>query len=143
MPLDSADWQECHPNLNPARGGFSHPTGEVSAAWPRTADEPGHPDETTALLIRARGFLERGWCKGTMAQTALGEHVEPRSSAAVRWCSWGALLAAGMASPDYQAVARLDGVTSGTGGIVLFNDAQKTVEPVLAAFDRAIAAGAR
>lgn len=47
-------------------------------------------DETTALLIRARGFIERGWCRGTEALTATGSMVQPTSDRAVAWCMYGA-----------------------------------------------------
>jgi hypothetical protein len=49
MPLDDANW----------------PTIEV--------------DETTEILIRARGFLERGWCQNTLARDADGNAIKPIS----------------------------------------------------------------
>jgi hypothetical protein len=100
------------------------------------------PDETTALLIRARAFLERGWCRHNLAQDAEGNSVEPTDKRAVSWCAFGALLAAGcpLTSPpqttDTDPWARLQAVMGGPTGN--FNDAQETVEPVLAAFDLAI-----
>jgi len=104
---------------------------------------PKHPaDEATALLIRARGLLERGWCRGAQALDADGEPVWGDSDRAVVWCAYGALCAAGMplGAHNHPAVHRL---TGGRDGFFLadFNNAQETVEPVLAAFDRAIATG--
>lgn len=99
-------------------------------------------DETTALLIRARGFIERGWCRLAYAKDANGNAVDPKSGAAVAWCMHGALEAA-KTSDDawFRAVDRLTAHTDGIEDFCDFNNAQETVEPVLAAFDRAIAAG--
>jgi hypothetical protein len=104
-------------------------------------------DEATALLIRARGFLERGWCRWAQAKDAGGNYTEPTSERAVAWCAYGALLAAGLHERGYgndgygndPAVKRLQAAT-GNWSIGGFNNRQETVEPVLAAFDRAIAA---
>ena len=101
-------------------------------------------DETTALLIRARGFIVRGWCRNADAKDETGQAVHAGSPEAVAWCAYGALKAAG-SYVSLAAVLRLEraiGGGSGFGeGIGRFNDLQQTVEPVLAAFDRAIAAG--
>lgn len=124
------------------------------------------PDETTALLIRARGFLERGWCQGAAARNAEGESVSALSEDAVAWCAVGAMEVAGLPTirgtlyddindtrrgkiksgspvviPDKQhpAFRRLRTAIGGSH-IAVFSDAQETVEPVLAAFDRAIKA---
>jgi hypothetical protein len=98
-------------------------------------------DETTALLIRARGFIERGWCRET-AQDANGDLIQARSDRAVAWCAVGALMAAGVDHKgfwEHPATLRLIAAIDGAK-IPDFNDAQTTVAPVLAAFDRAIAA---
>jgi hypothetical protein len=101
-------------------------------------------DETTALLVRARGFLERGWCRNTFALDTAGNDVSPESSQAVMWCANGALRAAGLPWDDtyraHPAILRLKAVIGGEI-VGLFNNRQESVEPVLAAFDRAIAAG--
>jgi hypothetical protein len=114
MPLDSANW----------------PAVEV--------------DETTALLIRARGYLERGWCRDAVARDAEGNNlVYARSDKAAAWCMFGALRAAGMTGDfHHPAFVRLTEVLDAGMSISSFNDAQENVEPVLAAFDRAIAAEA-
>lgn len=100
-------------------------------------------DETTALLIRARSFIERGWCRWTQARDADGVGIDPISERAVEWCAYGALVAAGLRNGEYKghsAVCRLI-VAIGDDSIGSFNNEQETVEPILAAFDRAIAAG--
>ena len=53
-------------------------------------------DETTTLLIRARNFIQRGWCRAAIARDADGNHLmDARSADAVAWCSIGALEATG------------------------------------------------
>jgi hypothetical protein len=112
MPLDSTDWAEI----------------EV--------------DEPTALLIRARGFIERGWCRKSYARSRLGIPVSTTCQWAVSWCAVGAIKAATSTATNREvqkAYARLRGAM-GLIDIIDFNDRQRSVEPVLAAFDRAIAA---
>lgn len=99
--------------------------------------------ETTELLRRARALVARGWCRGALARNRFGFRVSPYSRRAVSWCASGALNAAAMTDSRqsyFLAVCRLKDAIPDEG-IVAFNDRQKTVEPVLAAFDRAIAAG--
>ena len=98
-------------------------------------------DETTAILNRARGFIERGWCRDSLARDAAGRWVTPTSHDAVEWHAVGALFAAGIPARTWllhPAVRELQHVLGGEG-IGAFNNRQETVEPVLAAFDRAIA----
>lgn len=104
-------------------------------------------DETTALLVRARGYVERGWCRGTLAKNANGHLTSPMAADAVAWCALGALIAATGITEDWHlsfskhpACARLRDAMGGEH-IARFNNRQETVEPVLKAFDRAIAAG--
>jgi hypothetical protein len=98
-------------------------------------------DETTELLIRARGLIERGWCREEFARDAVGNFVDPTGPTAIAWCMNGALIAAGVVLPlkKHPAFRRLKSAI-GTAPVSVFNDAQETVEPILAAFDRAIAA---
>jgi hypothetical protein len=125
MPLDSANWFAPEGRSNEQAA----PIREV--------------DDTTVLLARARAFLERGWCRYTLARDALGLPVDSRSMDAVSWCAIGALDAVGAdRSSRFSALLRLQGAI-GSKDIVRFNDAQETVETILAAFDRAIAAGGR
>jgi hypothetical protein len=122
MPLDSTNW-------------FAPEGRSSSEATPVT-----EVDGTTVLLARARAFLARGWCRYTLARDALGLPVDSTSVDAVSWCAIGALDAVGSdRSSRFSALGRLQGVI-GSKDIVRFNDAQETVETVLAAFDRAIAA---
>jgi transposase, IS5 family len=98
-------------------------------------------DKTTALLIRARGFIERGWCRYALARDENGCAIGPQHFKAVAWCAKGALIAAGVGCfsfPLHPAVRRLRRAICG-GNISLFSDHQKNAETVLAAFDRAIA----
>jgi hypothetical protein len=108
--------------------------------WPHTTPL----DETTLLLVRARNFIQRGWCRDAIARDADGHQlVDARSAEAVAWCSIGALEATGVECFDpsfIPAIRRLE-VAMRTECIARFNDHQMTVDPVLAAFDRAIAAG--
>src|SRR3984957_20543681 len=99
-------------------------------------------DETTALLFRARGFLERGWCHDALACNFLRLQVSPYSRWAVAWCANGALEVARLTASDLvwrRAITRLVAAIGGES-IWQFNDRQDTIEPVLAGFDRAIAA---
>ncbi len=101
-------------------------------------------DAATRLLIRARGFIERGWCRYVQAEDAAGYGVNPTSKRAVAWCASGALLSAGVPDgPDYIAHPAVHRLEAAIGGepIHKFNNRQETFEPVLAAFDRAIAMG--
>ena len=100
-------------------------------------------DETTELLVRARTFVARGWCRGTEARNLLGFSVSPYSRHAVAWCASGAVQAAQAAASDLDCrraylrlIAAMDDEL-----IAAFNDRQETVEPILAAFDHAIAEG--
>jgi hypothetical protein len=98
----------------------------------------------TALLIRARSFLERGWCREAAAVDMDGCEVDPTDPNAISWCAYGALMAAGIPDDgtDDSAFVRLDKEMCdeglGADSVGHFNDAQETVEPILAAFDRAI-----
>jgi hypothetical protein len=109
--------------------------------WPSTETEV--TDEATALLIRARALVARGWCRGARASSLLGFRVSPYSSRAVAWCMSGALEAAALTESDLDRRRAHCRLRAAIGGISVadFNDTQETVEPVLAAFDRAIAAG--
>jgi hypothetical protein len=93
--------------------------------------------------MRARNFIQRGWCRDAIARDAHGNQlVDARSTEAVAWCSIGAIEATGVEPFDpsfIPAIRRLE-VAMSTECIARFNDHQMTVDPVLAAFDRAIAA---
>jgi hypothetical protein len=136
MPFDSANW------LQPVEV-----VDETTALLPPQAAS----DATTRLLIRARGLLERGllergWCKNEFARDSAGLGVKPTDARAIEWCVNGALIALGVpwqngAYGQHPAVVRLKNAIGGRRSIGEFNNDQETVEPVLAAFDRAIAMG--
>lgn len=87
-------------------------------------------------LKKARALLVKGWTKGSFAKNAQGEKCVPYSDKAVCWCAGGALKVVTDNWSDLWDVveAELKG-----GYLPDFNDAQETVEPVLALFDKAIA----
>ncbi len=93
-------------------------------------------------LIRARALLTRGWCRHAPARNFLGFQVSPYSRWATCWCASGALRAAATGVSDMHRRRGQGRLIAAIGGETLweFNDRQRTVEPVLAAFDRAIAA---
>jgi hypothetical protein len=98
-------------------------------------------DEATALLIRARALIERGWCRRVFARNLLGFQVSSYSRWATSWCASGALDAAALVASDMDRRRARCRLLNAIGGETIgdFNDRQKNVEPVLAAFDRAIA----
>lgn len=100
--------------------------------------------ETVEILKAAREKLAKpgAWTKGCTGRNAEGEYVGARDDEACQWCAYGAVLAvmppgqpAGMVVNALNAVVPPD-----SEGFVSFNDEAETVEPVLALFDRAIAA---
>jgi hypothetical protein len=129
MPLDQMNWTQIAGN----------------DADEQALDGAICTDPATDLLIRARGLLERGWCRGAHARNLIGFKVSPYSRHATAWCASGALYAAALIASDLdrrRANIRLIAAIEGEY-LTDFNDRQRTVEPVLAAFDRAIAAGGR
>jgi hypothetical protein len=73
-----------------------------------------------------------------------GRTISPTSRWAVSWCAVGAIRAATSNATTrevHEACARLRSAM-GLIDIIVFNERQKSVEKVLAAFDRAIAASA-
>ena len=102
-------------------------------------------DPATELLIRARSLLERGWCRDTGAVDVNGVEVRATSPRAIAWCALGALDAAGIPylyhrqHGPHPAYWRLK-VAIGAERPMDFNARQETSAPVLAVFDRAIAA---
>lgn len=95
------------------------------------------------VLIDARSFMERGWCKNHQAMTAADRPTAGRDPAAVRWCLVGSLFAATVGDDELlwteamHAVGKF--VPDGVFGLASFNNTQDTVAPVLDVIDRAIA----
>jgi hypothetical protein len=114
--------------------------------WPQTTEvvQDEVIEEATALLIRARALVARGWCRGVPARNFIGISVGPRSGHATAWCMSGALNAAALVESDLDRRNAKCRLIAAIGGVSLaaFNDTQETVEPVLAAFDHAIAGAA-
>lgn len=136
MPLDDTNWTS-DDTAQVATGSGTGQRRQGGERPPLT-----ETDETAALLIRARAFVKRGWCQGELALDVEGNPVNPRSEWAVSWCMSGALIAAGVDELGHSAFRRLsDAISRFSSFIPAFNDHQETVEPILAAFDRAIAAG--
>lgn len=99
-------------------------------------------------LRKARGLLEKGWTKGAYARNAEGQKTAWLSPEATCWCARGALLAAAEVNGDFYSENwdNVNKITSiiehrpcGGLGLLDFNDAQDTVEPILAVFDEVIA----
>ncbi len=96
----------------------------------------------TALEIvrEARAKIERGWCKGRLAQNAEGMGCAPSSAEAAAWCLRGALCAE---EYSYGCIQAMDAVVRelprwACERIPLFNDAGGTyLEDVLDVLSRA------
>lgn len=100
-------------------------------------------DADAALLVRAKGFLQKGWCRNAQGRRADGRYVDPESSEAVSWCAYGALVRAGMKNGAYpKDAAALRHLMTAIGyedvGPGVWNNSQKSVEPILKKFDEAI-----
>jgi hypothetical protein len=97
------------------------------------------------ILKAARELLAKpgAWTKGALARTESGAECAYFSADAACFCATGALNRAedsGFIITDEWLAAEA-ALREACGGITPpdFNDAQESVEPVLAAFDRAIA----
>jgi hypothetical protein len=94
-------------------------------------------------LMETRSFLERGWCRNTQGKTKDGLSVSGRHPAAVQWCLYGAMMAA--SHDDNHLLSQLERVVTSAlpkrsfDAIAWFNNRQRTVSPVLAVVDRALA----
>ena len=98
-------------------------------------------DDVTKLLIEGRARIERGWTTYAQGRDKDGNEVDPCSETAVAWCAYGALCAAfGDDIPgNHPAAERLMKVGMKGEPWAFFNNRQSSPEPVLDAFDRAIA----
>lgn len=98
--------------------------------------------ETADILRKAKALVEKGWCRGCYAKAANGARRGRWDDDATKFCMLGALFRA--VGPDSYAGFELvaDILLRQTGGFRLdtFNDQQRNKRPILAAFDRAIAA---
>lgn len=91
-------------------------------------------------LRRARAFIAKGFCKHHLAINNDGVEVDPRSPAAVAWCVYGALDAAGA---DDTADGWLQAVVPYSGSLVAYNNhPRRTQKQMLRLFDQALALAA-
>jgi len=82
------------------------------------------------------------WTKHVYARDPSGNAVPPRRDNAVCFCALGALRKVTNAFAEdiiRSEITALEGCLPGPFAIDVFNDAQASVEPVLAVFDEAIA----
>lgn len=78
------------------------------------------------------------WTQRSYAKNAKGEHVDPASPAACKWCADGAVWAVRPVAPAYKLATAVLDILSGQGSAAVFNDSHTHAE-VLALFDKAIA----
>lgn len=73
--------------------------------------------------MKPSDYVKRGWCRGASAKDALGIVVDPTSSHAIQWCTYGAICAAYPEDPEKRSgvVSRLSEKV--TGMIPEWNDA--------------------
>lgn len=100
------------------------------------------------ILILARGYIEKGWCRGQFARTEDGEGALAVSEDARSWCALGAIERATFEVPMQSYASRgaaerllreAAGVRSDFDATTAWNDdPERTKEEVLAAFDKAI-----
>jgi hypothetical protein len=104
--------------------------------------------EAVEILKKARGLLSQpgAWTRGWFAKDASGEPCQSNDPSAVCFCAFGAVnkfsSGPGLRDANNEATRALNDVVGADGTwktFANFNDAQSTVEPVLAAFDAAIA----
>lgn len=100
-------------------------------------------NDAAAILTRARSLLTQGWCRYDQAKDAAGRSVYPTADAAVSWCAYGALVAAGMPqNPIGDEKQPLNFLLRAIGedddGAAWFNNRQNIVDPILDKFDEAI-----
>lgn len=101
---------------------------------------------TADVLRKARGYVEKGWCRNSNALDAAGVEVSPECRAAVRWCMWGAMRRAAdwQRTGDAPLDAAMRTLAAATGGdprrsVSAWNDApRRTQAQVLRVFDKAI-----
>lgn len=101
-----------------------------------------NPDAVLGYFQEARGLIERGWCRGRMAQGDNGLAISALHRDAVAWCTVGALHAAFGTEHGLDFIVAEFGAANGLRHelVILWNDQpDQTQAGVLAAFDHAIA----
>lgn len=91
-------------------------------------------------LTDARSVLvEHGWTKYFYAKDGRGSYVKPDNPSAVEFCVVGALMRANRHAKQHAYFTLLNTVGDRFVTLSEWNDKQRSVKPVLAAIDRAIA----
>lgn len=67
----------------------------MAGKYKRKARKASGNRSVVAVLRRARALVKRGWCQGHFAETADGRPCGRKADNAVKWCAFGAILAAG------------------------------------------------
>ena len=93
------------------------------------------------ILIKARGFIERGWTQRASARAAEGYPVRSKSPNACEWCASGAIR---VVLPNSRNIKEFwdyfSQLVKPHLSLIEFNDDPKTTkEDVLAVFDEGIA----
>lgn len=84
-------------------------------------------------LIKARKLIRKGWSRKAFARDKYRHSADIFDKRAVKFCAVGACMKVGVSSNNIQKI--LDNLD-----VVEFNDSQTSSAPVLALFDKAIAA---
>jgi hypothetical protein len=113
------------------------------------------PGTVRDTLIKARGWIARGWCQRTSARAADGSQVMAADALATQWCAVGACARASFDDIPTErihlfdnalatlrdVIAARDSNYSRSEPVAVFNDAHgRTQAEVLAVFDAAIEA---
>jgi hypothetical protein len=87
--------------------------------------------------MKALDYIKKGWTQGEFARDSKGDSVPSNSTAAVSWCTAGAL---GMAYDVCKYMGALNKLAAviGTRKLSVWNDdPNRTREEVIAAFEKA------
>lgn len=113
-------------------------------AMPGVWTQGSYAKTTKEILQAARDKLAVPgvWTQRALARDLSGNRVNPRKPEACQWCAYGALMVSTpLGISDGPAIDALNAACNTALGFVDFNDKLcESVEPVLAMFDRAIAA---
>ena len=92
---------------------------------------------TLQALQEGRARIEQGWCQKAAFRTADGSATDTPDTAAA-WCAYGAICIGKHGIPHNLAYRTLVNVIREDGLGIWNDDATRTQEDVLAAYDRAI-----
>ena len=79
-------------------------------------------------------YIQKGWCKESLARTIEGKYVHYDNPKAVAWCVAGAVAVACHSSINrVQAISIVQYIQGSVGGsIVDWNNTQESAEPIIA-----------